>query len=144
MTELLARRGDIDGLRARADAGDRFAAQRLPWLLARRGDIDELRARADTGDPDAARRLAEVLAERGDLDGAVQILRAPADAGDRPAAGQLAGLLARRGDLDQLRARADAATGLPRICWRGCWPGAVISISCAPGPTPATGSPPGG
>ena len=56
-----------------------------------------LRARADAGDRYAARQLAGLLAERGDLDGAVQILRARADAGDEYAARRLAGLLAERG-----------------------------------------------
>ena len=48
------RRGDLEGLRARADAGDRYAATQLAGLLADRGDFDEaeqiLRARADAGD----------------------------------------------------------------------------------------------
>ena len=107
---LLAERGDLDELRARADAGDRAAARRLAELLAERGDLDELRARADAGDGDAAVRLAELLAERGDLDGAEQILRARADAGD----------------------------GMPPSGWPGCWPSAATWTSCAPGPTPAT------
>jgi hypothetical protein len=134
--QLLAERGDLDGLRARADAGDRYAAGRLAELLAERGDLDGLRARADTDDRYAAGRLAELLAEHGDLDGAAVILqarvivgygnvarllarllaergdldglRARADTGDRYAAGRLAELLAERGDLDGLRARADA------------------------------------
>ena len=100
LAELLAERGDLDGLRARADAGDEYAAGRLAELLAERGDLDGLRARADAGDGYAAERLAELLAERGDLDGAAQILRARADAGDWYAAGRLAELLAERGDLD--------------------------------------------
>ena len=92
-----------------ADAGnDPLAAMVLPNMLARRGDLDGLRARADAGDLAAARRLADLLAERGDLDGAEQILRGPADAGDLVAARELANMLARRGDLDGLRARADA------------------------------------
>ena len=78
LAKLLAERGDLDELRARADAGDEAAASRLAELLAERGDLDELRARADAGDGHAARQLAELLAERGDLDG----LRARADAGD--------------------------------------------------------------
>ena len=66
---------------------------RLAELLVRRGDLDGLRARADAGDEDAAWALAGLLAERGDLDGAAQILRAAADAGDEHAARRLAGLL---------------------------------------------------
>jgi hypothetical protein len=69
----------VDGLRARADAGDEHAARPLAELLARRGDLDGaaqiLRARADAGDGDAAGWLARLLADRGDLDGAAQILR---------------------------------------------------------------------
>ena len=145
LADLLAERGDLDGLRARADAGDGHAAVRLAGLLAERGDLDgaarpgrrrrrgtppcgwpscwpsaatwtELRARADAGDGHAAERLADLLAERGDLDG----LRARADAGDGDAAGRLAGLLAERGDLDGLRARADAGDGTPPRGWPIC------------------------
>ncbi|HTQ93632.1 MAG TPA: alpha/beta fold hydrolase [Streptosporangiaceae bacterium] len=72
-----------------------------------------LRARADAGDEWAARRLAELLAQRGDLDKAEQILRARADTGDESAVSRLAellaGLLAQHGDLDKLRTRTDAA-----------------------------------
>ena len=111
-------RGDLEELRARADAGDEVAAVRLAGLLAERGDLDEaaqiLRAPADAGDEIAAVRLAGLLAERGDLDG----LRAPADAGDEIAAVRLAGLLAERGDLDE------------------------AARSCAPRPTRATRTPP--
>ena len=82
LADLLAERGDLDELRARADAGDGDAAKRLADLLAERGDLDGLRARADAGDGDAAERLADLLAERGDLDE----LRARADAGDAAAA----------------------------------------------------------
>ena len=46
--------------------------RRLADLLAERGDLDGLRARADAGDGHAAGRLAELLAERGDLDGAAR------------------------------------------------------------------------
>ena len=95
---LLARRGGLDKLRARADVGDRDAARQLAELLAERGDLDELRARADAGDQDAARNLDWLLARGGDLDE----LRARADAGDQDAASQLVWLLARR-DLDEFR-----------------------------------------
>ena len=115
--------GDLDGaeqiLRARADAGDEWAARRLAELLAQRGDRDEaeqiLRARTDAGDESAVSRLAELLAElleeRGDRDDAEQILRARADTGDESAVSRLAELLAgllAHGDLDKLRTRADA------------------------------------
>ena len=104
LSDLLAERGDVDGLHARTDAGDGYAAWRLARLLEERGDLDGLRARADAGDADAAERLARLLAGRGDLEG----LRARADAGDADAVWQLARLLAGRGDLDGLRAQADA------------------------------------
>ena len=108
---LLAERGDLDGLRAQADAlvdaADVFAAMRLADLLAERGDLDELRARADAGDEAAAWRLADLLAERGDLDE----LRARADAGDVHAAKKLADLLAERGDLDEALQILLALTG---------------------------------
>ena len=110
---------DLDGLRARADAGDPLAANRLADLLTQSGDLDGLRARARAGDGAAADRLADLLTQRGDLDGAEQILRAAANAGDGPAALRLADLLTQRGDLNGaeqildgveqiLRARADA------------------------------------
>ena len=97
------RRGDLEGLRARADAGDRYAATQLAGLLADRGDFDEaeqiLRARADAGDRYAARRLAGLLADRGDLEG----LRARTDAGDRDAAGRLAEVLTRQGREEEAK-----------------------------------------
>ena len=107
LADLLAKREDLDELRARADIGDEYAAEELARLLAERGDLGELRIRADTGDRFAAMRLAELLAERGDLDGAKQMLRATAATGDRTAAMRLADLLAKREDTDGLRTRAD-------------------------------------
>ena len=50
LADLLRERGDLDELRARADAGDLSAATGLAGLLEERGDLDELRARADAGD----------------------------------------------------------------------------------------------
>ncbi len=101
LAELLAVRRDLQGLRARAEAGDGDAASWLARLLAERGDLEGLRARADAGDRDAAARLARLLEERGDLEQAAQVLRALAEAGDRDAAARLAGLLEERGDLEQ-------------------------------------------
>ena len=102
----------LDGLRARADAGDNHAARRLADLLMKRGDLDGLRARADAGDDHGALRLAELLEQRGDLDEAVQVLRAQSDGGSPPATWRLVDLLERRGDLDEavqvLCGRADA------------------------------------
>ena len=36
LAKLLARRGDLDGLRTRANAGDKYAAAHLSGLLAKR------------------------------------------------------------------------------------------------------------
>ena len=77
-----------------ANVGDRYAAGQLAKLLARRGDLDGLRALADDGNRYAAVRLAGLLADRGDLDGAEQVLRARANAGDEDIVEQRAGLLA--------------------------------------------------
>ena len=97
---LLFVRGDLDELRARADAGDLETALQLARLLAKRGDLDELRARTDAGDENAAGELAELLAERGDLDEAMQILWALAAAG-RGNPNRLAELLTQQGHRDE-------------------------------------------
>ena len=111
MAEVLADRGELDELRARADAGDSSATSRLAGILADRGELDELRARADAGNQAAASRLAGILASRGDLDE----LRGRTDAGDQAAARPLTELLAGRGNLDQalqiLRAQANSGHG---------------------------------
>ena len=52
-------------------------------------------------------------------------LRARADAGDRHAAGQLAGLLAERGDLRSCAPGPTPATGTPPGGWPSCWPSAA-------------------
>ena len=106
--DQLAERGDLDELRARADAGDKSAAYQLAVLLARRGDLDELRARADTGDGAADQELAELLARRGDL----EELRARTDAGSDYAGEQLTGLLT---DLLIKQGRAEEAEQLLRF-----------------------------
>jgi hypothetical protein len=48
-----------------ADVGDEGAAQRLAGLLAERGDLDGLRARADAGDDSVAPLLPELLIKQG-------------------------------------------------------------------------------
>jgi hypothetical protein len=76
LADLLAGRGDLDYaarlldeaaqlLRARADAGDDFAARELAGLLCERGDLDELLARINAGDRHAARRLGDLLIAQG-------------------------------------------------------------------------------
>jgi hypothetical protein len=105
---FLAELGDLDGLRARANAGDDNAAGRLALWLAKRGNLDGLRARTEAGDEHAAVPLAGLLEQRGDRNEAIQVLRVRADAGDDYAAGQLALWLVKRGDLGELRARTEA------------------------------------
>jgi hypothetical protein len=53
----------MNGLVKTSCPGDHHAASRLADLLERRGDVDELRARADAGDSVAAPGLAELMAE---------------------------------------------------------------------------------
>ena len=66
LADLLARRGDLDGLRDRADAGDEMATLRLADLLAERGDLDGLRALADAGgELFAVRPLVDLLIKQG-------------------------------------------------------------------------------
>ncbi len=123
LARLLAERGHLDELRARAVAGDGYAALQLADLLAKRGNQHEaeqiLRAMADAGSGYAALRLADLLAERGDLEG----LRARAVAGDRYAVLQLARLLAKRGDPDEaeqiLRGAADVGVegAVSELAW---------------------------
>ncbi len=50
---------------SRPNAGDKSAAISLAYLLAKRGDLDELRARTDAGDEEAAGLLPRVLIEQG-------------------------------------------------------------------------------
>ena len=72
-------------------------------------------------------------------------LRARADAGDADAAWRLAELLARARRPGRGCAPGPTpATGTPPGGWPSCWPSAATWTGrCAPGPTPATGTPPG-
>ena len=94
---LLAERGELEELRARADDGDMEAARRLADLLVERGDLAELRARAHAGDWPAGLHFIHILVQRVALDE----LRALADTGNEFAVKKLANLLAERGNLDQ-------------------------------------------
>ena len=104
LARLLVRRGDLEGLRARAQARDKDAA----WELVRQGDADGMRALWEAGDEDAGAELAGTLWERGDLDGARQVLQALAAAGGKDAGSRLTDVLAAQQDADGLRGRADA------------------------------------
>jgi predicted negative regulator of RcsB-dependent stress response len=108
---LLAKDGRVEELRARADAGEFFAAVHLADLLAEQGQIDELRARADAGSEDAAYRLADLLFEQGCVEAAIEVLRPNADASKTFPVERLADLLVQHDRVDEaieiLRARAD-------------------------------------
>ena len=155
-----------------ADAGDEDAARRLAELLAERGDLDGLQSARPGRRRRRARRLAAGRAAgrarrpgRSCAPGPTPATRTPpggwpscwpsaatwtelrarADAGDRHAARRLAELLAERGDLDGLRARADAGDEARRLAaGRAAGRARRPGRSCAPGPTPATSTPPGG
>jgi hypothetical protein len=118
---VLAQRGDLEELRARADAGDEYAAERVIWLLAHRGDPDKetgrrllwmlarrsdqerSRAWADAGDANraAAQRLDELLAQRGNLDEVVQVVRAQIVVGVAEVASWLPDLLMKQGRAEE-------------------------------------------
>jgi len=111
---------------------------------AERGDLDGLLARADAGDRDAGERLVELLAEHGDLDGAARVLRTLADAGDRYAAWKLTHLLEKSGDLDGLTGMppgrwsgcsksAATWTGQHRYCAPGSMPAMRLPRNNWPG-----------
>ena len=131
----LAKRGELDELRALAHASGAYAVEVLVNALAERGDLDELRSWAKADSYYANYRLARLLAERGDLDelrswaeadrtfssvAAVELasllaergnrgeLRSLADDGDEDAARRLARMLAECGDMDELLARVHA------------------------------------
>jgi hypothetical protein len=127
LADMLADRGELEELRARADADDDYAAWRLTFAEAEaelrglkvaltaaeeqaaaaeaaqagREELEELRARADIGDQSAASQAAEVLADGKDL----AWRRTRANIGN---ISRLADVLADRGELEELRARADA------------------------------------
>jgi hypothetical protein len=109
--DLLAERGDLDGLRARVAAGDGYAAYRLADLLIEHADLDGaievLRARAEAGDRKATHLLARQLADHNDLDGFLDALHVRMDIGDGHAAELLAEHGALDGAIEVLRARAD-------------------------------------
>ena len=98
---LLVERGDLDGVRTRADAGDEYVTRELADLLAECGDLDEaeqiLRGLADAGESTPPGNWPISLAQRGDLDG----LRARVDVGDQDATRELSGLLIKQGRREE-------------------------------------------
>jgi hypothetical protein len=62
-------------LRVRAEVGDRDAAARLADLLAQRGDVDGIRARAEVGDQDAAQMLVGLLIKQNQREEAERLRR---------------------------------------------------------------------
>ncbi|MDX3099840.1 tetratricopeptide repeat protein [Nonomuraea angiospora] len=139
LAHALAAELDLDRLRARANAGDKYAAARLAEVLARQKKTEELRSRSNAGEMHASAQLAVLLASQsrvaegisivkpwadaGELyassrlntilakHGMVNELRSRANMGDIHAAGQLASLLAKEGNADELRTRAAAGDG---------------------------------
>jgi hypothetical protein len=62
LADLLAGRGDVEGLRQLADAGDGLVAYRLAKLLAERGDHNELRLEVLRGNDGARGLLIDLMA----------------------------------------------------------------------------------
>ena len=77
LVDRLAEQGRDEDLAQRANAGDRFAANRLAELLVKQGRVEELTQRANAGDEAAANHLAKLLAQQGCVDDLAQ--RAAAD-----------------------------------------------------------------
>ena len=155
-----------------ADAGDAGAAWRLAELLAQRGDLDGLRARADAGDGTPPRGWPScwpsAVTWTGCAPGPTPATRTPPGGwpGCWPSAATWTGCAP--GPTPATRTPPSGwpgcwpsavtwtgcapgptpATRMPPGGWPSCWPSAVTWTGprrcCAPGPTPATGTPPGG
>ncbi|MEU7874430.1 hypothetical protein [Dactylosporangium sp. NPDC049140] len=139
LADLLRDRGDIDGLRARADRGDGYAAAHAVALLSGRGDVDGvvavLRRQVELDNGHAALQLADLLIRRGARAEAIAVWVRRADAGDGYAAERAAELLVESGDLRralhiwQRRADAGSAYALERVAalllHKGDVPGAI-------------------
>jgi predicted negative regulator of RcsB-dependent stress response len=98
---LLARTGQHEHLRARAEAGDSAAATELVNLLMSLGREREVRAHADSGNHAIAYRLADLLVQAHRSGEAIKVLRPHAFAGDWPAAEQMTDLLLTAGRVDE-------------------------------------------
>jgi tetratricopeptide (TPR) repeat protein len=116
---LLAKQGQLDELRQRAEAGDEVAAV----CLARQGQVEEaivfLRQRADAGSRGAPRRLADLLAELGRVEEAIAVLGEHAAAGNGFVSERLVDLLVEEGRVEEaidfLRPHADAGQWLDAV-----------------------------
>ena len=142
LAELLAQRGDLDGLRARADAGDREAAGKLAtgcWPIAATWTGCAPSPTPGTGMPlgDWPNCWPSAATWRGCAPGPTPATGMPPGGwpscwasavtwrgcapGPTPATGmppgELADLLVERGDLEGLRARADAGRHGDLSCW---------------------------
>ncbi|GGM89458.1 hypothetical protein GCM10007977_109340 [Dactylosporangium sucinum] len=100
----LARAGQIDELRRRADVGDAHAARHLAVWLARAGHLDELRERMAAGDRSARWAYSDFLVRRRRIPEAVDVLRPLAELGIPGAQRRLARLLAGLGHCAQAMA----------------------------------------
>ena len=123
LATLLAKREELGRLRIQPGTDHGSFRNTQAWLLAGKGDLDGLRALADAGEQsdegqllrssdDAAFWLAGLLDRRGDTEGALAVLRARAEAGNTLAVFQLCNLLESQGDLDGLRTLANAGEHL--------------------------------
>ena len=120
LVELLTKPGETETPRWRAGAAHPLvAAQRLAQLFAKRGDLDALRERSNAGDFYATAQLAKLLAEQYDTNAAIMLLREHADAGDPFAALALAKLLAKAEDTDSLRERSHAGDPFAAVALSG-------------------------
>ena len=97
-------------------------------------------------DPADATRLADSARSRFLYGCAIPLYRYAAEAGDRYPAKALVDLLERRGDQTRSCRRygpwPTPATRRPPSGWSSSWPGGATWTSCAPGPMPATRTPP--
>ncbi|MFY1672792.1 NACHT domain-containing protein [Plantactinospora sp. WMMB334] len=93
LLDLLQAQGRINDIRTMTSRHEQ-AGDRLATLLARQGDIEGLRDLATRGNGSATRHLADALARSGDLSVAIGLLRTRVSNGDGIAAFRLAALLA--------------------------------------------------
>jgi tetratricopeptide (TPR) repeat protein len=135
LAEALFAQGNVEGLRARADAGCQSARCHWAELMIEQGRIEEVRARADAGGrpeairlaqmyedtgsfpqaievlrghPDLRRQLAKLLAKADRLDEAIDVIRPLATQGDPDDLFILRELLVQAGREDELRSRGEA------------------------------------